>query len=101
MFSGLHPASDEQRTATDNDWDLLLSTASKKQRKLLARFGPKRPQLEELRDVILPDLQADSFPKFHDKTANDDIGLQYDYSEVLSHVQLYAFAKQYMIENLQ
>jgi BTB/POZ domain len=92
----------EQQVAADDDWDLSLWTASKKHKKTFARVAPKRsPRLEELKEVALPGLQIESFPKLHNKSARNDVGLKYDYTEILSHIQLYTFAGQYQIENLQ
>lgn len=90
----------EPLAATDNEWSSF--TSSKKHRTPQAKVGPKRsPQLETLQEFALPSSQIELFPSFHNKEARNDVGLMYDYSEVLSHVKLYVFAEQYQIDKLK
>lgn len=101
-FSFSSPPSDEP-VADDVDWGFGSLMSSKKQKKKLpVRSSPVRPlRLEELKDVTFPGGQVTPFPVFHNKSAHNDVGLRYDYTEISSHIKLYAFAKQYMIEDLQ
>lgn len=84
----------EPLAPADDEWSSF--TSAKKQRNPQAKAASKRPpQLETLQEFVLSSLPIESFLNFHDKEARNDVGLTYDYLEVLSHVKLYIFAEQY------
>ena len=91
-----------QQVAADHDWDFTLWTTSKKNKAPLPE-STRNDLLNStsLRKLLFRLCRLNHSPSSITKTAQNDAGLNYDHSEILSQVQLYSFTEQYQIENLQ
>lgn len=95
----------DEPVGVEDGWAPFSLSSKKKKKKEKHGKKSRNPKqvlpLEALADFPLSRIKTECFPYLHNKSARNDDDLMYDYSEVLSHVKLYAFAEKYQMDILK